>query len=61
MLVMDDNASNLAESVFQSPQLKNKFRVINRQKEFSAVFIDANMGSVMSGFTTPHEFGSGIV
>jgi hypothetical protein len=57
---MDDNISNFDDSVFQSPNLKNKFPVINRQKEFSGIFIDGNMGSVMSGFT-PHEFGSGIV
>lgn len=57
---MDEKMSNFDDSVFQSPCLKNKFSILNRNREFSGVLIDGNMGSMMSGFT-PNDFGSGIV
>jgi hypothetical protein len=57
---MDEKISDFDDSVFQSPCLRNKFPIINRQREISAVYIDGNMASVMSG-SSPHEFGSGIV
>ena len=60
-LIIDDKISNnFDDSFFQSPCLKNKFPILNRNREFSAVLLDGNMGSVMSGFT-PHDFGSGFV